>query len=415
MIQQKKQGRLDLWEKFIKLALPSSQTISFTSGRPNISLFNTCHERLKEIITSIVKEKGYIIFDYSPPEGLTELRQEVGNYYAVNPNDVLITVGAQQAIDLTAKTILKPGATVFMENKNYIGFEIPVRNLGVKIKTINNLNKITYKQLENIIRVKKPSLFYLSPDFANPTGETLSLISRNIIIEVCKKYQITILEDQTYRELVYNKREQLPSLKDLDKNVLSIGTVSKTIIPGLRIGWLIANQTIFPRLLEQKRAADLCTPLLNQMIIAKFMKDRKFYNRYLTQTRQYYFKLMNVLQSCLVKYMPKEFTWNRPRGGLFVWVIGPRKFNSKKLFYQAVENWVSFMPGFVFYYSQPEYNNFRLSISGVSLNQVEIGIKRIAETIEGKHILIKHNIWRKLKEVSKYCYFKLKPPSTIMV
>jgi 2-aminoadipate transaminase len=385
--KQKRPGLLDLWEKFIQASSSKPGIISFASGRPRSDLYIFHYSKLKKILEKISRQKGEQIFGYSPPPGIPKLRQIIAKWHQVDENEIIITAGAQQAIDLVAKTILKPGRVVLLEEKNYVGFEIPIENQGAKIAAVPCLNEISEQNLEKMIKAQRPTLCYVSPDFANPTGETLSLATRRKIIKLCKKYKVSILEDQTYRELVYEEKNQLPSLKDLDRNVLAIGTVSKTIVPGLRIGWLMANEKLYPKLLWQKRAADLCTPIINQMAIAEFLRDNYFLNRYLSQLRKCYQEKMLVLIKSLEKHMPKSFSWNKPRGGIFVWVKGPKTLNSEKLFMPAISNGVAFVPGFVFdYHPSSRPNTFRLSTAPVIKNEIEEGIKRLSATIRGEKV-----------------------------
>lgn len=378
--------KIELWKKYIEKSL-GSEFISFTSGRPSSKINLFYFKKLNKVIKQLLKKNKEKLFDYSPPEGLFSLRQAIGQELkreriAVSPQEVIIINGAQQGINLVAQLLLKKQNKVLVEKQTYLGIEKPFTDQQAKIFSFpQHLNELKEEKIGRIITKVSPRLIYLIPDFANPTGKSLTLEKRKLLVKLAKKYHFLIIEDQTYRNLVFEKEESLPSIRSLYPATIALGTVSKIIVPGLRIGWLIIkDKKLWQKLALQKEANDLCPPRINQEIIARLLTDQNCFKNYLDKIRAYYQEKMNILLLSLEKYMPKEFSWNKPQGGFFVWVKGPKKFDSRKFFYQALKNKVNFMPGFIFYYQKPEYNTFRLSISGILKDKIEEGIKRLAKT-----------------------------------
>lgn len=387
--KNKNRDLVKLWTKYESIA-DCSNTISFTSGRPGPEVYSFSFKRLRKILISLALQKARInkMADYAPSAGIDQLREVIAEKFRdeeakrVRAKNIIITCGAQQAISLATRTLIKPGETVLLENQNYVGFQKPISNQKAKIKVLSrSIREITTEVLEQEIETSQPKIFYLSSDFANPTGYTLPRTTRKTIVNLARKYKFLILEDQTYRDLVYRPEDQLPSFKGLVDKTISVGTISKTIIPGLRIGWLAVNDKYSSELLEQKRADDLFTSPLSQMIAAEFIKNKQKYKQHLKKIRRYYQEKMSILLQSLEKYFPPKFSWNRPKGGVFVWIEGPKTFNSQKLFSKAVKNGVSFMPGLVFYYQKPKFNTFRLSISTTPKEKIEEGIMKLAKTL----------------------------------
>jgi len=383
----KKQNLIQLWDNYTSLT-SDKNLISFISGRPGQEAFNFAAKRLIKIIANTAKFEIKEIIDYSPVDGLERLKKVLIRKYQtenifLDPKDIFITSGSQQAIDIFLKAFLKPGNKILLARENYIGLQQSIFNCQAEIMTLSKpIGQMTYEQFEQIFKKEKISLFYLASDFANPTGETLSLAKRKEIIKLSCKYHFQILEDQVYRDLVFNLSDQIPSLRSLNQEVNFVGSISKTIIPGLRIGWLTTNKKNRQEIYNQKRAVDLQTPYLNQSIIAQFIENSYFFQKHLQTIRSYYQEKMKILLNSLKEYFPEGFFWNEPQGGFFVWAEGPKKLDSRILFKKALKNGIGIMPGFVFSYGKPQYNNFRLSISAVNKNQIEEGVKKIVKTIK---------------------------------
>lgn len=384
-MKRRKDYLINLWEKYTKFSSVPN-VISFVSGRPGCKSFSLALPKIEKVIENLYCSP--LSFDYSPPEGIKQLRESISmklqnEKLKMPPKNILVTCGGQQAIDLLFKTLLAANDSVLLENRNYINLEIPILNCLAKIKTITRpINSLKNLSLENLIKKVKPKIFYLVPDFANPTGETITLEKRQLIARLAKKYNFFVAEDQAYRDLYYKKFNLLPPIaKFAPRHTVTIGTISKIIVPGLRIGWLGLPSRLFPIVLEQKKAADLLTSTFNQLIVAGFMEDKAKFQRHLIKIRFYYQKKMISLLDCLEKFMPDSFSWNKPAGGFFVWLKGPKSFNSQRFFLKAIKNGAAFMPGSTFYFRNPKKNDFRLSISSVENNQIKKGIKKLSKLL----------------------------------
>jgi len=376
-----------LWESY-NLQASKNGLISLVSGRPGQEVYQFSIKQLKKSFLQTVKFEIDKIVDYSPVDGSLELKNALIQKYEsegikIKAKNILITSGSQQALDLFFHAVLEPKDKVLIAKENYIGLQKSLINCQAQIITLNKtISNTSLDEFEQILKKTKINVFYLAPDFANPTGETLTLKKRREIILLAKKYHFVILEDQVYRDLVYEEKNQLPSLRKLNYQVNMAGSVSKILVPGLRIGWLIVDNQNIKEVYAQKRAHDLHTPFLNQRVISRLIENQKYLEKHLVYIRNYYQKKMEILLSSLKKYMPQGFSWNKPQGGFFVWVEGPKKIDSRILFKKALKNGVAIMPGFIFYLQKPKYNNFRLSVSNISKNQIAEGIKKLAEAIK---------------------------------
>ena len=376
-----------LWESY-NLQASKNGLISLVSGRPGQEVYQFSIKQLKKSFLQTVKFEIDKIVDYSPVDGSLELKNALIQKYEsegikIKAKNILITSGSQQALDLFFHAVLEPKDKVLIAKENYIGLQKSLINCQAQIITLNKtISNTSLDEFEQILKKTKINVFYLAPDFANPTGETLTLKKRREIILLAKKYHFFILEDQVYRDLVYEEKNQLPSLRKLNYQVNMSGSVSKILVPGLRIGWLIVDNQNIKEVYAQKRAHDLHTPFLNQRVISRLIENQKYLEKHLVYIRNYYQKKMEILLSSLKKYMPQGFSWNKPQGGFFVWVEGPKKIDSRILFKKALKNGVAIMPGFIFYLQKPKYNNFRLSVSNISKNQIAEGIKKLAEAIK---------------------------------
>lgn len=385
--------QIELWEKYIELA-SKKDVISFSSGRPGQDFFHLSLLKLKKIIQNVSSDINS--YDYSDQTGISDLRKLIyRKYLSENVNltsdKIIITSGAQQAIEIVFKSILKKNDKVLTVNKNYINIQLPVANTGAKIVTFQN--DINENKLELIIKKTKPKILYIIPDFANPDGKNFSLKIRQKIALLAKKLRFIIVEDQTYRDLYFDKKNLITPIKKFaSENTIIVSTISKTIVPSLRIGWIITPKKYFPVFLKQKKAADLFTSTFNQLVVRDFMENQHNFELFMNKVRKHYQKKMTILNCSLRKYFPKEFTWDKTDGGFFVWIKGPVNFDSKAMFDKALRKKVSFIPGCVFCLGKVEKNSFRLSVSATAENQIEEGIIRLAEVLEKKTIIRKRKL-----------------------
>lgn len=374
---------VSLWEQYSSLST-QSDIISFSLGIPNNHILNQSRKLVKTTLKKVTKslQLDAQMLNYPQVQGLPSLIETLTSLSTYKSNQFLVTNGAQQALSLVFQTFIKPNDIILIDNHNYIGLQKPITNQQGKIKCFSKpLDTISISTLQSDIKQIKPKIIYLNPDFSNPTGYTLSLKKRKVIIKLAKKYSFTILEDQTYHSLVYQPKTQIPSFKQLYPPTISINTVSKTIAPGLRIGWINTPPKHLNLLISQKKDTDLFTSPITQLMLNYILKNQSVYQRHLKKIRRHYQAKMSILLNSLEKYFPDNYTWNSPKGGFFVWVTGPKSLNSKTLFNKAIKNGVSFMPSFIFSYGKSIQNNFRLSVSHVPKNQIKKGIKKLSQTL----------------------------------
>jgi len=374
--------KIKQWHHLIKKG-NKQNIISFASGRPESKISSIAHKKLVQITKKIINYKN--IFDYSSASGIPSLKQEVlKKFVDVSNIDVLITNGAQQAIKLSIDALIPLKGKIIIPNPTYLGIELPLITKKANIFPLS-LHTLSKQQLEKAIKNIRPHLLYVIPDFSNPDGKTLSLEKRKLLAFLAKKYHFFIIEDQTYRFLNYQS-SLLPSIQSFDKkSTISIGTISKIIAPGLRIGWINASHSLIEKLTLYKEAEDLFTPSLNQLIVAEFLKDSKNFKNHQKKIKKLYQKRLALLLKLLKQYLSNKFTWENPKGGFYVWIQGSKKFKSQQYLHKALKNNVAFIPGHIFYYKNPQYNNFRLSISALSKSQIKKGVKKLTKIIMEKN------------------------------
>jgi 2-aminoadipate transaminase len=371
------------------------EMISFAGGLPDPTLFP--REDIKDICTKIIDEFGNSAFQYSSTEGEPLLKAELiilaeKDGLKITEDNILVTVSSQQGLDLIGKVFIDPSDPVIVELPSYIGglqvFQgygahmhgIPTDDDGILVDVLEE----TLDQLKGTEEHYK--FIYLVPDFQNPAGVTLSLERRKKIIELSRKYSILIIEDTPYRELRFEGQNP-PSLMSLDdtNNVVMVHTFSKIFVPGFRLGWVIAHPDIIRKLALAKQSVDLCTPAFTQLIAYEFCR-RGLLEKHIEKVKAVYHKKRDVMLKALEEYMPKikGLSWTRPQGGLFLWLRVPEHINCDKLFYEAVEQNVAFVIGSAFHCDGHGQNTMRLNFSYPTHEEIDEGIKRLANVIKTK-------------------------------
>jgi 2-aminoadipate transaminase len=359
------------------------EVISFAGGFPNPSTFPI--EDLKEIMQEVLTTEGHSALQYGPTEGNINLRRELAKRYVakglkITENNILITTSSQQAIDLTTKIFINPGDTVVCGLPSYLGALQAFwsyQAVPVGIKRDDELED-TVKRL--ISEGRKPKFIYAIPDFQNPSGVTMNVADREYVLEVARKYDLLVLEDSPYRELRFEGEEQ-PLMYSMDnERVVLFGTFSKTFLPGFRIGWIIAPEDIIDRLVVAKQSTDLCTPVFDQAVAAKYM-ERGCFEKNMQKTIDLYRHKRNHMISCFEKYMPEGVTWTNPQGGLFLFVKMPEGYDSRELFDVAIKENVAFVIGEAFHCDGSGKNTMRINFSYMNDDRTEEGVKRLARAI----------------------------------
>jgi 2-aminoadipate transaminase len=375
------------------------EVISFAGGLPASEVFPV--QRFQQACQKVLETSGPASLQYSTTEGYLPLRQMVASHlqrYGIlaTPDNVMITSGSQQALDLIAKLLINRGDRVLVEAPTYLGALQAFNVFGAEYVSVpTDQDGIRTDLLEEALR-SGPKFMYILPNFQNPSGVTLSLERREELVFLADKYGIPIIEDDPYGQLRY-EGDHLAPLVVLDRvnlrrdngytlgNVIYLSTFSKTLAPGLRLGWIVAPAEVISKLVQLKQGADLHTSTFNQMVAFEVARDN-FLDEHVKLIRQVYCERRDVMLKALDEFFPEEVTWTHPQGGLFLWVTLPQGTNCQELLASAVQEKVAFVPGDSFYPREGEgLNNMRLNFSNATPDQIREGIRRLS-TVVHAHI-----------------------------
>ena len=367
------------------------EVISLAGGMPDPITFPV--EEIKEISQNIFNKKSAQALQYSSTEGLPELRRCILDHLAKDGNkgeleNIIISSGSQQGLDLIGKTFLSPGDVAIVELPSYLaalnafysyGGElvgIPMDDEGMQMDILEE--KLTHLKNEG----KKVKFIYTISNFQNPAGVTMSLARRKKIIEIAHKFNVFIVEDNPYEKLRF-EGEPTPSIYSLEKNgsVISLGTFSKILCPGLRLAWILGNKEVIRKIAILKQATDLCTSILSQLIACEYCQSGKLEEN-IKSNVQIYKKKRDTMLNALEKYFPKETVWTKPQGGFFVVATLPEYIDTGEMFKEAIEEKVAYVPGAPFFADRKGQNTMRLSFCFPSAEDIDEGIKRLGKVIK---------------------------------
>lgn len=363
------------------------EVISFAGGLPAPDLFPI--DQMKQISIEVLTEAGREALQYSTTEGYKPLREKICERMnrkfqtCVEADNILITSGSQQALDLSGKLFFDEGDIVLCESPTYLAaisafrayqvrfIEVPTDDDGM---IIADLKKI----LETTDGIK---CIYVIPDFQNPTGKTWPLSRRQEFMKLVTKYQIPVLEDNPYGELRFEDTCP-PALKSLDNEglVIFMSTFSKTFCPGMRIGWIAADKRFIEKYILIKQGADLCTSLRSQMEIYRFMQEYDF-DEHIRRLVELYRKRRDVMIEELRTTLPSDVRFTHPQGGLFLWVELPRYMKATTLLKECLESNVAFVPGDSFFPNGGVENTLRLNYSNMPEERIRVGVRRLSSVI----------------------------------
>ena len=361
------------------------EMISFSGGFPSPRSFPT--EALEKAASAVLREEGEQALQYGPTQGYLPLRQWIAQRYKtrlgldVDPEHILITTGSQQGLDLMAKIFLDPGDPVVLEFPSYLGAIQSFSLYEPQFHEIRlNEDGLDLEALETCFATHRPKLLYIVPNFQNPTGISYSRENRLALAELAKRYEVLILEDDPYGELRYEGESQRPLKALLPDQTILLGSFSKIISPGMRLGWMVANKDIIDYLSGVKEASDLQASSLDQMIIHRYLTDNDL-DTQLDKTRAFYGHQRKVMLQAMKTYFPKEVHTVNSEGGMFFWVTLPNGLSALDLFYKAVEQKVIFVPGDPFYVTARNMNTLRLNYTSADPDRIVEGIRRLALVI----------------------------------
>ncbi|WP_038055928.1 2-aminoadipate transaminase [Thermus amyloliquefaciens] len=358
--------------------------ISFAGGLPAPELFPKEEAALKA--AEILREKGEVALQYGPTEGYLPLRAWVADWLGVRVEEVLITTGSQQALDLLGKVFLDEGSPLLLEAPSYMGAIQAFRAYGPRFLTVPAGEEgPDLDALEGVLKRERPRFLYLIPSFQNPSGGLMPLKARERLLETVMKEGLLVVEDDAYRELYFGE-SRLPSLFELAREagypgVIYLSSFSKILSPGLRVAFAVAHPEAILKLTQAKQGVDLHTPVLNQMLVHALVQEG-FPERLLRIRATYRAKAAAMLEA-LDREMPKEVGYTRPKGGMFVWMTLPEGLSAEALFQEAIAQDVAFVPGGPFFAAGGGENTLRLSYATMSPEGIAEGVKRLAKALKG--------------------------------
>lgn len=361
------------------------EVISFAGGLPSPKTFPI--DRMRAAFDKVLSENGPAALQYGPTDGYAPLREFLANSLStpdckISADQVLMVSGSQQGLDLLGKVLIDEDDKILLESPSYLGALQAFSVYQPEFASVDmDDSGVIPSDLE--AKAKGAKLFYALPNFQNPTGRTLSVERRKEIVEICARFGIPLIEDNPYGELCYSG-EPLPKMLNMNPDgVIYMGSFSKILTPGIRLGYVVGPAPLIRKLEQAKQASDLHTSTLTQMVVYEVIKDG-FLNEHIPHIRTFYASQCDVMIKAMEKHFPPSVTWVRPEGGMFIWANLPKNINSQELLDAAIANNVAFVPGGPFYASNPETHTFRLSFVTVSPEKINEGIEKIANLIKAR-------------------------------
>ena len=363
------------------------EVVSLAGGMPYVEALPA--QDVLEVATEVVRDLGPTALQYGGGQGQLALRERAAMLMAeegvdADPDAVGITTGAQQALDLLGKIFIDPGDTIAVEAPAYVGALTAFTSYQPRFLTIELDDEgMIVEQLERaIVRGERPTFVYTVPNFGNPAGVTMSGRRREQLVALCRETGIPIIEDNPYGLLRFDG-EPLPCLRSLDpRNVIYLGTVSKTFSPGVRVGWALADPSVIQRLVLAKEAADLCGSNFTMLVTERWFSDDARWRTALTGLVDTYRSRRDAMLDSLEEHFPSTAMWTRPSGGFYVWVRLPEWSDTTAMLNAAVERRVAYVPGTAFYPDARGADRMRLAFCYPTEDRIREGIARLATLLE---------------------------------
>jgi 2-aminoadipate transaminase len=358
------------------------EIISFAGGLPSPLTFPV--ERMREAYDAVLSRTGKVALQYGPSDGYAPLREWIADSLStadcrIVPEQVLMLSGSQQGLDLLGKVLVDEGSKVLVETPSYLGalqaFSV-YRPEFVSVATDDD--GLVPEALDAVGQGAR--LLYSLPNFQNPTGRSMTMERRVALVEACARLRVPLIEDDPYGALSYNG-EPLPKLLNMNPaGVVYMGSFSKVLTPGIRLGYAVAPVPLARKMEQAKQATDLHTAQLTQMVVHEVVKDG-FLTEHIPTIRKLYAAQCRSMLDALQEFFPAGATWTRPQGGMFIWVTLPAHIDSMELLEAAVAQNVAFVPGAPFYANTPASNTLRLSFVTVPPEQIRLGVEKLGRLI----------------------------------
>ncbi|BAI62231.1 putative aminotransferase [Methanocella paludicola SANAE] len=357
--------------------------ISFAGGLPNPKSFPV--EEVSAAAVKVLKESGESALQYSTTEGYLPLREYIAKRYSkygikADASEILITTGSQQGLDLIGKVFLNKGDLVAVERPTYLA---AIQSFGMYEPRFTDVklqeDGVDIEALKHTLKAD-PKLFYTVPSFQNPTGITYTHEKRKQVADAFKDSDVVFIEDNPYGDIRFMGKDLPPMRRYMGSDVITMGTFSKTVSPGMRLGWLYAPRDIMDKLITAKQAADLHTSYFVQRIVYQYLADNDV-EKHIKKIQGMYKVQRDAMVSAIERYFPEGIQYTKPEGGMFLWVTLPEALSSMKLFDMAIQDKVAFVPGQAFFIDGSGQNTLRLNYSSSDEARIEEGIRRLANSM----------------------------------
>jgi 2-aminoadipate transaminase len=361
------------------------EIISFAGGLPSPETFPV--ERMRAAFDSVLSRNGKVALQYGPTDGYAPLREWIADSLSVDgvkilPEQVLMVSGSQQGLDLLGKVLIDERSKVLVETPSYLGalqafsiyepefVSVPTDDHGVLPDTMDKIGQ-------------GARLLYALPNFQNPTGRTMTIERRVQLVEACARLGFPLIEDDPYGALCY-RGDPLPKMLTMNPGgVIYMGSFSKVLTPGIRLGYVVAPVPLIRKLEQAKQAADLHTAQLTQMVVHEVIKDG-FLTSHIPTIRNLYADQCQSMLDALTEFFPASVAWTKPEGGMFIWVTLPKHIDSMRLLDEAIAQNVAFVPGAPFFANAAEHNTLRLSFVTVPKEKIREGVAKLGKLIAAK-------------------------------
>ena len=363
-----------------------SSIYSFAGGYPSAETFPL--EEIRKTMSEVIDKYAGKAFQYGATQGVPELREAVAKRYGVTVDRVQITSSSQQGIDVCTRVLVNPGDVILTSNPSYLGaiqsfcsYRADIRGIAHDddLDTFRRSYESAIEAAEN--EGKKIKFLYMIPDFQNPSGESLTLEERKMLVSLAQKHGFLIVEDSPYRELRY-EGEHIPTMYSLaPDHVIHLGSFSKIFAPGFRLGWAIANPEILDKIYVCKQSLDLCPPIFDQYVAAEFLSSGRL-DANLLKSIELYKGKRDLLLSLLQEHMPEGVRWTHPEGGLFLFLTMPEGFDAVGFYDKSLDAGVAYVAGEFFHPDRSGKNTMRLNFSFMSPERITEGIILLAKLLK---------------------------------
>lgn len=368
------------------------EVVSLAGGMPNLAALPL--DSLASDVADLVARQGQVALQYGSAQGVPALREQITEVMAVEgihaqPDDVVVTVGSQMALDLLTRILCDPGDVVLAEGPSYVGAlgSFSAYQADVRHVPMDDDGLVPSALEETLARLaaagKRPKFLYTIPNFHNPAGVTLAVPRRGQVLEICRRYGVLVLEDNPYGLLGFDG-QTYPPLRSMDPgNVVYLGSFSKTFASGLRVGWALADPAIRDKLVLAAESATLCPPTFNQMLVSRYLATHDW-RRQIKSFREMYRERRDAMLDALATYLPEGCRWTHPEGGFFVWVTVPPGVDTKAMLPRAVSARVAYASGTGFHADGSGAHQLRLSYCYPTPERITEGVRRLAGVLSAE-------------------------------